>query len=226
MKRSLSFNIVDGEYVIQENDLTIFSINGDDLKFDSLKFYAGIYKGTGKSTQIEIKNDLKDDKLKKGNYIYRWINDIISSIQVEFNEPDEKPLELNNISSFPKQVPLYAMSACAGDGFDLGNEDIPSTPYDVYNHEADYAVEISGQSMEPTIPDGSTVLVKRMQELKNGDIGIFNIDGNAMCKRFTEIEGKISLVADNPSGGFKPVVIIPDDMSGYIQGKVIEIRKQ
>ncbi|WP_342741770.1 S24 family peptidase [Propionispira arboris] len=39
--------------------------------------------------------------------------------------------------------------------------------------EADYAVRISGKSMETTIQDESIVLVKCTNELFNGDIGIF-----------------------------------------------------
>lgn len=224
MKRLLSFNIVNDEYVVKENSSILFSINGNDLKFDSLKFYAGVYKGVERSTQIQIKNDLGDDPLRKGKYIFEWISDIINSIQVEFGETEITPSELNNISSFPKEIRLFDMSACAGDGFDLGNEDVQYTPYNVYNHEADYAVNISGKSMEPTISDGSIVLVKKVEELANGDIGIFNINGNAMCKRYTQVDGKTSLVPDNPSG-FEPITNVPEDTEGFIQGKVIDVYK-
>ena len=43
MTRLLAFNYIDNEYLIQENNETIFQINADDLRFDSLKFYQGLY---------------------------------------------------------------------------------------------------------------------------------------------------------------------------------------
>lgn len=48
--------------------------------------------------------------------------------------------------------------------------------------DADYAVRISCKSMEPTITDGSIVFVKHVNELNEGDVGIFLVDENVMCK--------------------------------------------
>lgn len=50
----------------------------------------------------------------------------------------------------------------------------------------DYAVRIQGDSMEPYIPDGSRVFVKRTNELTDGDIGIFFVDGDMKCKQYCE----------------------------------------
>lgn len=55
---------------------------------------------------------------------------------------------------------------------------------EVDKQDADYAVKISGKSMEPTIKDGSVVMVKQVDVLSNGDIGIFIINGEVMCKRY------------------------------------------
>ena len=54
MRRLLIFNYVNNEYVLQENEEIVFRINGNDLKFDALQFYLGIYKGNEKTTLIEI----------------------------------------------------------------------------------------------------------------------------------------------------------------------------
>jgi len=50
----------------------------------------------------------------------------------------------------------------------------------------DFAVRIDGDSMEPYIKDGSRVYVSRKSELKDGDIGIFFVDGDMKCKQFCE----------------------------------------
>lgn len=71
-------------------------------------------------------------------------------------------------------TPLWAESeyetlTCAAD-------DVPD--------DADYAVGIKGESMEPDIPDGSTVWVKRSYTVDDGDIVIAWIDGEGtVCKQ-------------------------------------------
>ena len=44
MKRQLTFDYENEHYVIKEDNNTLFSINGRELKFVSLDFYTGIYK--------------------------------------------------------------------------------------------------------------------------------------------------------------------------------------
>ena len=51
---------------------------------------------------------------------------------------------------------------------------------------ADFAVRIAGDSMEPYIADGSRVYVSRDIELKDGDVGIFFVDGDMKCKQYCE----------------------------------------
>lgn len=43
MKRQLTFDYENEHYVIKEDNNTLFSINGRELKFVSLDFYTGIY---------------------------------------------------------------------------------------------------------------------------------------------------------------------------------------
>lgn len=68
MKRQLSFDFENEQYILKENGQIIFSIDAQELKFVSLDFYNGVYKG--KSTAIELTNAIKDDKYKKGNYAF------------------------------------------------------------------------------------------------------------------------------------------------------------
>ena len=48
---------------------------------------------------------------------------------------------------------------------------------------ADFGVRISGDSMEPEIPNGCTVFVRPTPAVDVGDIGIFVYDGQAYCKK-------------------------------------------
>ncbi|SHM63631.1 SOS-response transcriptional repressor LexA (RecA-mediated autopeptidase) [Anaerosporobacter mobilis DSM 15930] len=224
MKRLLTFDFVEDAYVIQEDSLTIFSINGSDLQFDSRKFYEGIFKGNNFTTNIEFTNHMVNDVLKKGNYIFSWISSIFSSIKEEFVDSDEEFSMTYEITrdTQSKVILLYDIAACAGNGFYIESSDVQAEDYEVYNNEADFAVRISGQSMEPLIPDGSIVLVKRVEYLDNDDLGIFNIDGDAMCKKYTKNGDSITLVPVNDSEDFKNI-ILTSDMNCKIQGKVIEV---
>lgn len=91
----------------------------------------------------------------------------------------------------------YFRSASAGEGvFILGNEvtdqiTIPNTPE---NAKVDYAIKVSGRSMEPDYYDGDTVLVSQKVEINYGDIGIFIVNGNAYIKEY----GKTELISHNP----------------------------
>lgn len=83
MIRLLVFNYIKNEYVIQENNNTLFQINADDLKFDSLKFYLGLYQGHNVLSKIELENQIINDPPKKGNYIYQWLSKIFENIYIE-----------------------------------------------------------------------------------------------------------------------------------------------
>lgn len=66
--------------------------------------------------------------------------------------------------------------------------------------KADFGVNISGDSMEPKIFDGDIVWVKAMLQIENGEIGIFILDGDALCKKLHVDYNKriIELVSLNP----------------------------
>ena len=83
-----------------------------------------------------------------------------------------------------RQIPLYSCPAAAGYAAPVFGEDFEyiDVTGDV-PHGADLAVRIQGDSMEPVIADGSVVYVNR-DPLQNGDVGIFCVDGEMLCKQF------------------------------------------
>ena len=146
MKRQLSFDFENEQYILKENGQIIFSIDAQELKFVSLDFYNGVYKG--KSTAIELTNAIKDDKYKKGNYIFSCLNDIITSIQDEIHEPLTETLSNEaEPAKLSKVVSLYELSACAGDGFFMDGASAPEREIKTEYLDADYAVRISGKSI-------------------------------------------------------------------------------
>ena len=91
-------------------------------------------------------------------------------------------------------IPLYFTPAAAGyvspvfgdeyDYIEVGG-DVPAW--------ADFAVKVEGDSMEPWLMDGATAYVNR-DPLENGDVGIFYLEGDMLCKQYLrDEEGNVRL---------------------------------
>ena len=102
------------------------------------------------------------------------------------SEPDET-----------KIIPLYLTPAAAGYaspafGDDYTDYEIPAAS------TADFAVRISGDSMEPYIADGSVALCKRGAVIRDGDVGLFFVDGDMKCKQYCQdYAGNVYLFSAN-----------------------------
>ncbi len=84
----------------------------------------------------------------------------------------------------PRVIPLYRSPAAAGYAAPAFGEDFDYIPVeDGVPPGAEFAVRIQGDSMVPYIADGSVVYVNR-DPLKVGDVGIFCVDGDILCKQY------------------------------------------
>lgn len=95
-------------------------------------------------------------------------------------------------------IPLYFTPPAAGFASPAFGEDFEYIEVggDV-PPQADFAVKIDGDSMEPYIMDGATVYVNR-DPLANGDVGIFFLDGDMLCKQYVrDEEGNVRLLSLN-----------------------------
>ena len=75
----------------------------------------------------------------------------------------------------------------------LGTVDVPS------DLDVDYALIVSGNSMDPIIKDGEHVYVKFTNELNANDIGVFYYNGNVTCKKFFKNDAMVKLISINPA---------------------------
>ena len=95
-------------------------------------------------------------------------------------------------------IPLYYTPAAAGMTSPAVGEDFDYI--EISNdapRNADFAVKIDGDSMEPYIMDGSIVYVNR-EPLENGDVGIFYVDGDMLCKQYYKDDaGNVRLLSLN-----------------------------
>lgn len=79
---------------------------------------------------------------------------------------------------------------------------------------ADYAIPISGDSMEDDYHDGDIVLVESCPCVRKGEVGIFLLDGNVFIKEF----GGDKLISYNSN--YKPIMLREYDTAVCL-GKVI-----
>lgn len=100
-------------------------------------------------------------------------------------------IELGGKSDTPARILQYFHSVSAGSGQVIFDDayferiTIPDIPK--YRRVA-YAVKVSGHSMEPLYNDGDMLLIEPTCSIDVGEIGIFNVDGQAYVKKLGEGE--------------------------------------
>jgi len=126
----------------------------------------------------------------------------------------------NNSISIDDQIPVFERIS-AGIGV-LGEQEITEyiTIPGIRNHGNIFAVNVWGDSMEPTIKDGSIIIAKKEVEVRNGDIGAFFINDEAFVKRLKVTDSYVALISDNPN--YPPIFIGPgEDLK--VVGKVVKV---
>lgn len=120
-----------------------------------------------------------------------------------------------------RSIPVYNSPAAAGTPlYAESNYEYVDFPITEIPEGTDFGVRISGESMQPTIEDGSIVFVEKTVELHSGEIGVFMLNDSAVCKRLKlNAQGRVvALLSDNPEY---------DSITGYelegfrVVGKVI-----
>lgn len=85
-----------------------------------------------------------------------------------------------------REILLYELPVSAGVGVYLDEADATGIriPDNEKTADADYALRIRGNSMEPKYHDGDILLVRRGDSVEVGELGIFLLDGNGFFKVF------------------------------------------
>ena len=115
-----------------------------------------------------------------------------------------------------RTVMLYELPVSAGVGVYLDNSraERVSIPNSEKTAEADYALRISGNSMEPKYHNGDVLLVQNTESVEIGEAGIFLLDGNG----FFKIYGGDCLISLNPN--YEPI-LLKDFSDVQCRGRVI-----
>lgn len=91
-----------------------------------------------------------------------------------------------------------------------------------------FGLLIKGDSMIPTLYDGDTVIVERVDDAESGDLVIALVNGHdATCKRLQKYAEGIALIPQNPV--YEPMRFTESEIDTTpvkILGKVIEMRRK
>ena len=85
-----------------------------------------------------------------------------------------------------RKIFLYDLPVSAGTGvyLDESRAEEISIPQTDKTQDADYALRISGNSMEPRYHDGDVLLIQNCDSVEVGEMGIFILDGSGYFKIF------------------------------------------
>ena len=126
--------------------------------------------------------------------IQKWMADISTNEEFDIKDNPQKRI-----------IHLYDIPLSAGLGEDILDSDTPFVEYETDIEDGDFALHVSGDSMEPEIPDGSIVFVKKQSEIADGISGAFFLNGEVYCKKLLHKDGEVFLCSNNAK--YKPIEI-------------------
>lgn len=122
----------------------------------------------------------------------------------------------------PRVINLFVEPSAAGIAVPTMGRD-----YELYELKpedpqgAAYAVRVRGDSMAPDFPDGAVVFVNH-DAMRDGDIGIFSVDGGTVCKQYHQEGGIVYLFSLNRERQDADVVLFPGGNRSFVcQGRVM-----
>lgn len=127
------------------------------------------------------------------------------------------PVQIPVLGSVPAGIPIEAIQDIL-DYEEISGELARSGEF--------IALRIKGDSMEPKFSEGDVVIIRRQEQVENGEIAIVMVNGNdATVKKFYKTDAGVTLIGTNPS--FTPLTFTPEQVETLpvrVIGKVVELR--
>ena len=134
----------------------------------------------------------------------------------KYDKAASKPVSVPYV---PRRLKLFDIRVSAGTGnFLAGDSYSWKEVGEEVPRNADYGLQITGNSMEPRYKDRQIVWVHQQSSLNNGDIGIFCLNGEAFCKKLQDEGNGPVLISLNRD--YAPIIIREQD-EFKVFGKVL-----
>lgn len=158
----------------------------DGLKIDCESLYYGKIMPKQYFTNSSSLTEHELNHIKKYRSLDPLDKKAIDGLLDTLSHRQEQAAEFIQLES-PILLPYYGRIVSAGTG-QYVFDDIPPEMIEVENThiniQANFAVCVNGDSMEPTYSDGDVLLIKKQPSVNVGEIGIFMINGEAFVKEF------------------------------------------
>lgn len=209
--------------------------------FDS--FLKRVFKVTGITSQTELASALNINRSaitqarKKDSIPAKWVLQLYRSfdlnpdwIETGKGQPFRQPGTVDDIfSSIPK---VKARLSAGGGSFEVGSEIEGYYAFQKEwlnskgNMKKMVLMDILGNSMEPEMKDGDTILIDESQkDILAGAIYAVGVDDTIMVKRLEKHPNKLVLLSDNKD--YAPIFLQQAEIDGVrIIGKVLWICRE
>ncbi|MBV2866378.1 LexA family transcriptional regulator, partial [Staphylococcus aureus] len=114
----------------------------------------------------------------------------------EQNNDSDNLVDFNSYIQEKSEVDIYGC-ASAGIGERLYNEPISKEFVRGYVPAHDIALKVNGDSMEPLFKNGQIIFIEKSHTIKDGQIGVFIINGDAYVKKVYVEDNRLTLVSLN-----------------------------
>lgn len=173
----------------------------------SITTYEGVSKATGLSVQELMESTRGED-----------ISLSVPAAPAEPARPHRKGVKIPVLGRVAAGIPIWA------------EENIIDWE-EISEHQARtgdfFALRVVGQSMEPTIHDGDTLIVRKQEQVENGEVAVVLVNGDeATVKEIHESPAGLTLIGHN-AAVYKPTTYTPrevQDLPVRIIGRVIQSR--
>lgn len=174
--------------------------NALGLSQEELAYRLG-YKTKGSIARIEKgERDLPIDKLKPlanalkttPAYLMGWEDNTTYNNTKQTNEL----CLLDNDNT--TLIPLYSGIA-AGPGFEDVELEEMIPVFNLKNPDNCFAIRVNGDSMEPRVPNGCIAIIRANEEIRNGNIGAFEVNSKTFLKQKLIKKNKLILHSINLS---------------------------
>jgi len=213
-----------------------------DTRFES--FLKRVFEATGITSQTELASVLKINRSaitqarKKNSIPDKWILQLYKTfgLNPDWVETGSGPTfikkSVSNDSIFKNIPKVKARLSAGGGSFEVGSEvegyyafrkDWLTTKG---NRNKMVLMDIFGNSMEPEMKDGDTILIDESQkDILAGAIYAVGIDDTIMVKRVEKHPNKLVLLSDNKD--YSPIYLQDNEINSVrIIGKVIWISRE
>lgn len=140
-------------------------------------------------------------------------------VEEHFTEEKPQGLKIPVLGTVAAGIPISAVEDI------LDYEEVPQS---WENQGEFFGLRIKGDSMQPEINDGDTVIVRQQSTANNGDVVIALVNGDdATCKKFEKLDNGIMLISNNSS--YSPMYFSNEEVATkpvVIIGRVVELRRK